>query len=58
MLDCELVQDIVPVRVHPALPLDGVVMILGNDLACSAVWVNVLQSPVVISKPLASGEPG
>ncbi len=34
-----------------------VVMILGNDLAGSAVWANVLQSPVIISKLLGSGEP-
>ena len=32
VLDCELVQGIVPLRVHPVLPLDDVVMILGNDL--------------------------
>eukprot|EP00064_Thunnus_orientalis_P000427 superscaffoldBa00000021_g428 len=39
-------------RVHPTLPLDGVVMISANDLASA----NVLLSPVVISRPLASGE--
>ncbi len=56
MLDCELVQGTVPVGVCPTLPLDDVVMIWGNDLAGSAVWADVPPS-VVVSKPLASGEP-
>lgn len=35
--------------VRPTFPLDNVVMILGNDLAGSAAWADVLPSPVVIT---------
>ncbi|KAJ4920941.1 hypothetical protein JOQ06_023085 [Pogonophryne albipinna] len=56
VLDCELVRGVVSIGVRPALPLDGVQMILGNDLAGSAVWAGV-PPPVVISRPLASVEP-
>lgn len=38
---------------RPALPLEGVDMILAGR----AVWPEVPPSPVLISKPLASGEP-
>lgn len=54
VLDCELVHAVVPIRVCPVLPRGVVVMILGNNLVGSAVWANVLLSPVIISKPLAS----
>ena len=56
VLDCDLVQGVVPVGVCPALPLDEVQMILGNDLAGSAVWAGV-PPPVVVSRPLISGNP-
>lgn len=54
--------DLIPVPRHfivlncPELPLDEVVMVLGNDLAGSAVWANVPPPPVVVSKPLAFKE--
>ena len=47
VLDCDLVQGVVAVAVRPALPFDGVEMILGNDLAGGAVWACVPPSPVV-----------
>lgn len=53
-LDCDLVQGIVPVGVRPKLPIEGIAMVLGNDLAGSHVWANVPPPPVVISKPLVS----
>ena len=56
VLDCELVRGVVSIGVRPALPLDGIHMILGNDLAGSAVWAGV-PPPVVVSRPVASGEP-
>ena len=56
VLDCGLVRGVVSVGVRPALPIDGVHMILGNDLAGSAVWAGVPPS-VVVSGPLASVEP-
>lgn len=37
----------------PVLPLDDVVIILGNDLVVGAVWADVL---VFFSKPLMLGE--
>lgn len=46
-------QGIVPVGLCPALPLDGIAMILGNDLAGSAVWADGPPSPVVSPKPYA-----
>lgn len=57
VLDCELLQGIVPDAVCPALPLDEVVMILGNKLAGTAVWANMQQSLMIISKLLVSVEP-
>lgn len=57
VLDCDLVQGAVTVGVHPALPVDGVVMILGNYLAGGAVWANGPSAPVVTPKPVVSGEP-
>lgn len=56
VLDCELVRGVVSIGVRPALPLEGIHMILGNDLAGSAVWAGV-PPPVVVSRPVASGEP-
>lgn len=35
MMSCDLFQGEVTVGVHPALPLDGVTMILGNDICGS-----------------------
>lgn len=55
MLDCNLVHREVLVGVRPALPVDGVVMILGNNLAGDVVWADGPPSPVVTSKSLASG---
>lgn len=57
-LHCELVRAVVPVGVYPALPLDDVVKILVNDLAGNAVWDDVPLSLLVVSRPLAFGEPG
>lgn len=54
-LDCELVQGVVAVGIHPALPLDGIAMILGNDLAGGAVWADGPPPPVVVTKPLITG---
>lgn len=38
---------------HPALLINGVSMILGNDFAGSVVWSNRPPSPVVASKPMS-----
>lgn len=50
-LDCDLVQGVVTVGLCPALPIDEVHMILGNDLAGGVVWASV-PSPVVVSQPV------
>jgi len=52
VLDCDLVQGVVVVGVRPALPIDGVEMILGNDLAGGMVWATVPPSPVVTLEPM------
>uniref|UniRef100_A0A671XNE1 SCAN box domain-containing protein n=1 Tax=Sparus aurata TaxID=8175 RepID=A0A671XNE1_SPAAU len=57
MLDCDLVQGVVAVGVRPALPVDGVALILGNDLAGSAVWASLPPSPVVTPKLLVTVGP-
>ncbi len=41
MLSCELFQGEVAVVVRPALPLEGIQMIMGNDIAGSRVWSDV-----------------
>ena len=42
-IDSDLVQGEVAVGVRPALPLHGIAMILGNGLAKSRVWANILH---------------
>lgn len=39
-LKCGLVEGDVDVGVRPQLPVEGVHMILGNDLACNKVWAD------------------
>ena len=55
-IDCKLVQGVVPVGIRPELPLKGVSMVLGNDLAGSRVWAEVPPPPVVVSKPVVEDE--
>ncbi|KAI3372618.1 hypothetical protein L3Q82_023087, partial [Scortum barcoo] len=50
-LDCELVQGIVSVGVRPELQIEGVSMVLGNDLAGSRMWANVAP-PTIATEPL------
>lgn len=52
-LECDLVSGVFPVAVRPALPLEGVDMVLGNDICGSAVWASC-PPPVVVAEPLAS----
>ncbi len=56
-LDCDLVQGEVSIGVRPALPVEGVDMILGNNLAGSRVWANVPPPPVVNPSPSVSEQP-
>ena len=55
VLECELVQGTVVVGVHHALPMDGVEMILGNDLTGGDVWANVPPPPLDTAGPLTAG---
>lgn len=57
VLDCELMQGEVSVGVRPALPVEGVHVILGYGLAGSRVWTNVPVSPVVTPCPVVSENP-
>lgn len=53
-LDCGLVQGKVSIGVRPVLPVEGIDMILGNDLAGSHVWASEPSSLVVTTTPLSS----
>ncbi len=50
-LDCGLVQGEVAMGVHPALPIRGMDVILGSDLAGSRAWADGPPPPVVTSLP-------
>ena len=56
VLNCGLVQGEVAMGVRPALPIDGVDIILGNDLAGSRVWAKSSPPPILTSSPLVTGE--
>ncbi|XP_055773354.1 uncharacterized protein LOC129851112 [Salvelinus fontinalis] len=51
MLDCGLVKGEVVVGVRPSLPIEGIDVILGNNLAGDRVWPVVFPSRVVSIKP-------
>ena len=51
MLDCGLFQGEVSMGVRPALPIEGVHIIVGNGLAGSRVWADV-PSPIVTASPV------
>lgn len=53
-LDYELMQGTVLVGVRPELPVEGVYVVLGNDLAGSPVWADITPPPVVVPKSLVS----
>ena len=57
MLSCDLFQGEVTVGVRPALPLDGVTMILGNDICGSRVWADGPPPAIVAPEPLVSSGP-
>lgn len=43
--------------VHPALPVDGVTVIWGNDVVGGRVWADQPAQPVVVSVPIGSKGP-
>lgn len=53
MLTSEIVSGEVVIGVRPSLPVDGVHIILGNNLAGDKVWPDVLSPPVVSSVPIS-----
>uniref|UniRef100_A0A674APU8 SCAN box domain-containing protein n=1 Tax=Salmo trutta TaxID=8032 RepID=A0A674APU8_SALTR len=57
MLDCGLVKGEVVVGVRPSLPIEGIDVILGNNLAGESVWPVVFPSLVVSTKPSLVGIP-
>ncbi|XP_034567353.1 uncharacterized protein LOC117832370 [Notolabrus celidotus] len=57
VINCGLVQGEVAMGVRPALPIEGVDVILGNGLAGSRVWAEVPPPPIVSSTPTMSGNP-
>lgn len=50
-LECDFVSGVFPVAVRPALPVEGVDMILGNDICGGNVFASGPPSPVVGSEP-------
>lgn len=52
MLSSELVSGEVVIGVRPSLPVDGVDIIMGNNLAGGRVWPDTFSPPVVLSVPL------
>ncbi len=52
MLLSQLVSGEVVVGVHPSLPVEGVDIIMGNNLAGGRVWPDTFSPPVVSSFPL------
>ena len=57
MLDCGLVKGEVVVGVRPSLPIEGIDVILGNNLAGERVWPVVFPSLLVSTKPSIVGIP-
>lgn len=56
VLECEFAKGVFPVALRPALPLEGVAMVLGNDICGSAVWASGSPPPpVVVAEPVGSG---
>lgn len=53
-LTCDLVQGDVELGVRPVLPVDGVALILGNNLAGGPVWLNE-SPPLVVTDVPPSG---
>lgn len=49
MLSCDFYQGKVVVTVCPALPMNGVTMILGNDIERSGVWADVSLPAIIVS---------
>ncbi|XP_023191398.1 uncharacterized protein LOC111608951 [Xiphophorus maculatus] len=50
-LECQLFCGEALLAVRPALPIDGVSVILGNDLAGSSMWTDESPTPSVGSEP-------
>lgn len=53
-LECDFVSGVFPVAVRPALPVEGVGMILGNDICGGNVFASGPPPPVVMSEPFTS----
>lgn len=56
VLNCGLVQGEVSMGVRPALPIEGVDIILSNGLAGSRVWADGAPPPIVSSSPSVAVE--
>ncbi len=55
-LQSDLVNRSVVMGVHPSLPVEGVSVILGNNLAGDRVWSDVTSPPVVTTCPTSLGD--
>ncbi len=53
----DLFQGEIAVSVRPALPVEGITLILGNGEAGGRVWADTPPSPVVSSVPLVRKQP-
>ena len=55
-LECELVEGDVELGVRPALPIDGISVVLGNQLAGRRIWSETSSPLVVTEEPLSTDE--
>lgn len=55
-LQSDLIKGPVVLGIRPSLPVEGVSVILGNNLAGDRVWRDVPPPPMVTTFPAASGE--
>ncbi|XP_075934468.1 uncharacterized protein LOC142934010 [Anarhichas minor] len=57
VLHSDLFEGEVAMGVRPALPIDGVMLVLGNDVAGARVWPDDPAQPVLVPVPLGSKGP-
>ena len=56
-LHCELFDGEVKMGVRPELPVEGITVILGNDVAGDRVWADQPARPVIVPVPRGSNGP-
>ena len=57
VLHSDLFSGVVKMGVHPALPVEGIQIILGNDVAGGRIWPDQPARPLVVLVPLGTCGP-